>query len=40
VIPLPAGADEANVQAEFKNGVLEMTIAKLKEATPKKIDIA
>jgi HSP20 family protein len=36
---LPAWADEANISADYKNGVLEVTIPKTEAAKPKEIDI-
>ena len=38
-IPLPAEVEREKIQAEFKNGVLEIRIPKKKEAAPKKIEI-
>ncbi len=38
-IPLPVGADEANVLASSKKGVLTVTIPKKPEAQPKKIPV-
>ena len=40
IVGLPQGIDEGNVKAEFKNGVLEMTIPKSEKAQAKRIDIA
>jgi HSP20 family protein len=40
VIGLPTGIDASNVKAEFKNGVLEMTIPKSQETQAKKIEIS
>ena len=40
VIGLPAGVDESNVKAEFKNGILEMTVPKTQEAQTKRIEIS
>jgi HSP20 family protein len=39
VITLPPGIDPSKVQAEFKNGVLEMNIPKKVESMPLKISI-
>ena len=36
----PAGIDEANIKAEFKNGVLTVTLSKKEAAKPKRIQIA
>lgn len=36
---LPEGIDEGNIQAKFNNGVLKITMPKLPEKQPKKIDI-
>jgi len=38
-IPLPAGADEENVQATTAKGVLTVSIPKMPEAQPKKIAV-
>jgi HSP20 family protein len=38
-IPLPAEVEREKIQAEFKNGVLEIRIPKKKEAAPRKIEI-
>jgi len=35
VIPLPAGVDQKRVQAQFKNGVLSITLQKTQEAKAK-----
>lgn len=35
VIPLPAGVDQKKVQAQFKNGVLSITLQKTQEAKAK-----
>lgn len=35
VIPLPAGVDQKKVQAQFKNGVLSVTLQKTEEAKTK-----
>lgn len=37
---LPAGVDQENVQANFKDGVLMITLPKAEEAKKKKIEIA
>lgn len=39
LIPLPAGADRDKVEAEYKNGVLHVTIAKMPEAVRKAIPV-
>ena len=36
---LPAGVDANNVQAEYENGVLSLTLPKSQEAKPKRISI-
>jgi HSP20 family protein len=36
-IPLPASVDMANIKAEYKNGLLDMTLKKTKESQPKRI---
>jgi len=36
---LPEGIDEDNIEGEFKNGVLTVTIPKLPTKEPKKIDV-
>lgn len=38
-IELPAGVDSSKVNAEYRHGVLKITIAKTPEAQPRKIDI-
>ena len=40
IMALPSDIDESKVQAEFKNGVLEMNISKKPEAQPKRIKVA
>jgi HSP20 family protein len=35
VIPLPAGVDQKKVQAQFKNGVLSITLQKTQEEKAK-----
>ncbi len=37
---MPAIVDEANIKAEFKNGVLTVTLSKKEAAKPKRIQIA
>ena len=37
---LPAIVDEANIKAEFKSGVLTVTLSKKEAAKPKRIQIA
>lgn len=39
VIELPSAVDANKVKAVYKNGVLELTIAKKEELQPKKIDV-
>jgi len=36
---LPEGIDESNIEAEFKHGVLTITMPKSPEQQPKKIDV-
>lgn len=36
---LPDGIDEDNIEGEFKNGVLTITMPKVPEKQPKKIDV-
>ncbi len=36
---LPEGVDEENISGEFKNGILTLTIPKLPEQQPKKIEV-
>ena len=36
---LPEGIDEDNIEGEFKNGVLTITMPKVPEKQPKKIDV-
>jgi HSP20 family protein len=38
-ITLPTGADPSKIQAQFKNGVLEIKIPKKQEAAAKKIEV-
>lgn len=38
-VPLPVAVDENNVQAEYKDGVLSVTLKKSEEALPKKIQV-
>jgi len=38
-IALPAGIDPTKIQAQFKNGVLEVHMPKKQEASPKKIEV-
>ena len=38
-ITLPAGVDAAKIQAQFKNGVLEVHMPKKQESAPKKIEV-
>ncbi len=40
VISLPIDADQSQIKAEFKNGVLEMKIQKKAEPQPKRISVA
>ena len=37
---LPASVDARNIQANYKNGVLSVTLAKAEQARPKRIQIA
>src|SRR5439155_20406021 len=37
---MPAIIDEANIKAEFKNGVLTVTLSKKEAAKPKRIQVA
>jgi HSP20 family protein len=39
VVPLPEGIDPEKVEAVYRNGVLEITIAKMPEAQGKKIEV-
>jgi HSP20 family protein len=38
-VPLPAAVDEANVEAEYKDGVLHIKLHKSQEALPKRIPV-
>jgi HSP20 family protein len=38
-ITLPTGVDPAKIQAQFRNGVLDVRIPKKQESTPKKIEV-
>jgi HSP20 family protein len=38
-VPLPAAVDEANVEAEYKDGVLHVKLYKAQEALPKRIPV-
>jgi HSP20 family protein len=38
-VPLPTAVDEANVLAEYKDGVLSVTLKKSEEALPRKIQV-
>jgi HSP20 family protein len=38
-ITLPTGVDAAKIQAQFKNGVLEVKMPKKQESAPKKIEV-
>lgn len=40
ILALPPDIDQSKVQAEFKNGVLELNIQKKPEAQPKRIKVA
>ncbi len=39
-VALPTAVDEQNVKAEYKDGVLHVTLEKSQEALPKKIQVA
>jgi HSP20 family protein len=39
-LPLPDTIDEENINATYENGVLTITVPKLKEATGKKIEVS
>jgi HSP20 family protein len=39
-IPLPSSVDKEKVEAEYSNGVLEVTLPKIAEARPKKVKVA
>ncbi|GAB5586250.1 hypothetical protein Unana1_01150 [Umbelopsis nana] len=39
-VPLPENVDKSKINAKYENGVLEVTIPKSEEASPKKITIA
>lgn len=39
VIPLPAAVNEERIEAEYKEGVLRVTIPKTEEAKPRKIEV-
>jgi len=38
-VPLPAAVDETNVEAEYKDGVLQVKLHKSEEALPKRIPV-
>jgi HSP20 family protein len=38
-VPLPTAVDESNVEAEYKDGVLHVTLHKAQEALPKRITV-
>jgi len=38
-VPLPSAVDEENVTAEYKDGVLHVTLHKAQEALPRKIQV-
>jgi HSP20 family protein len=38
-VPLPVAVDPDNVQAEYKDGVLHVTLKKAQEALPKRIEV-
>jgi HSP20 family protein len=38
-ITLPTGIDAAKIQAQFKNGVLDVRLPKKQESSPKKIEV-
>ena len=38
-VSLPAGVDDADVQADYKNGVLEIRVPKPEEPKPRRIEI-
>ena len=38
-IPLPGAVDEAQIEAVFKDGVLQLTLPKCKQARPKRIEV-
>ncbi len=39
VIPLACPVNEANIAAEYKDGVLHVTVPKAEEARPKRIEV-
>jgi HSP20 family protein len=40
MVPLPSAVDPENVQAEYRDGVLNVTLHKSQEALPKKIKVS
>lgn len=39
-VPLPASVDSANIKASIKDGVLEVSLAKVEQAKPRRIEIS
>lgn len=39
IVKLPDGIDRSSIEAEYQNGVLLVTIAKLPEAQPRKVQV-